>query len=186
MSVRDHHLRDVLYSVFVLESRPHVVRKLTRHLDGVHARNVAVESLVLCYPRARRVGEGDDTLKDLRGAAFDLVLGASEVEELVAVRAAFVAESLENKASALWNGMDDGWRETHVVGHDDGADHTRAQVALLAGGDEIRRCHDSEIASRLVREVWELTRAMLIVESVVCQRSRLTLIATARGGSCKS
>ena len=107
MSVRDHHLRDVLYSVFVLESRPNIVGKLTRHLDGVHAWNVAVETLVLCYPRARRVGEGDDTLKDLRGAAFDLVLGASEVEELVAVGAAFVAESLENKTSASWNGLDD-------------------------------------------------------------------------------
>lgn len=102
------------------------------------------------------------------------------MEELVAVGAAFVAESLENKTSASCNGMDEHWRETNVVGHDDGADHARAQVALLAGRDEIRRCHYSEVASRLFRRVWELGRAALIVESVVCQRSRLALIATQR------
>lgn len=62
------------------------------------------------------------------------------MQELLAVGASFVAEALfRNKASVLFGrrvegrGTENGarWR-AYAVGHDDGADHACAQVALLA------------------------------------------------------
>lgn len=88
--------RDVLYPILVLERRLYLVRQLTRNLDGVDAADVAVEALPLCDPGPGRVGEGDEAFKDLRGAALNLVLRAREVQKLLAVGAALVAEALED------------------------------------------------------------------------------------------
>lgn len=89
-----NHVRDILYSILLLEGRPYLVRQLSRYLDRIHARDVTIQPLPLCDPRPRRVRQGDDALKDLRCAAFDLVLRAGEVEEFFAVRASFVTETL--------------------------------------------------------------------------------------------
>lgn len=88
-------LRDILYPVLIFNHLPYVIRKLTRDFDGVEPRDVAIEALPLGDPALAGVGEGDDALEDLGGAALDLVLGAGEVEEFFAVGAAFVAESLK-------------------------------------------------------------------------------------------
>lgn len=86
--------RDIGYPVLVLDHGAHLVRQLARHLGRVHAGQVVVEALPLGDPGLARVGEGDDALEDLGRAGLDLVLGAGEVEELLAVGAAMVAEAL--------------------------------------------------------------------------------------------
>jgi hypothetical protein len=89
------HARNVLYAVLFLKSRPDLIGELPRHLDGVHAWDVVVETLPLGDPRLGRVRESDDTLKDLRRAALDGVLRALQVEELLTVGAPIVAEALK-------------------------------------------------------------------------------------------
>lgn len=89
------HLRDILYSILILQHRPHFLRQLSRDLDRIHAAHIAVEALPLCDPRLGRVSKRDEALKHLGCTAFDLVLRAGEVEEFVAVGASFVAEALK-------------------------------------------------------------------------------------------
>lgn len=138
--------RDIVYAVLILDNLPDLVGQLAGHLDGVQAGHVAVEALPLCDPAAVGVRQGDDALEDLGRAGLDLVLGAGEVEEVVAVGAPFVAEALRSLALVARGGMGcldgeerwDGRRggEEYAGGLDDGADHAGAEVALLAGRDE--------------------------------------------------
>lgn len=86
--------RDILYPILVLDDLPDLVGQLARDLDGVYPGDVGVEALPLRDPAALRVREGDDALEDLGGAGLDLVLRVGEVQEVVAVGAAFVAEAL--------------------------------------------------------------------------------------------
>ena len=86
--------RDILYPILILDNLPNLVGQLARDLDGVYPGDIAVEALPLGDPAPLGVGEGDDALEDLGGAGLDLVLGVCEVEEVVAVGAAFVAEAL--------------------------------------------------------------------------------------------
>lgn len=117
--------RDVLYPILIFNHLPYVIWKLPRDLDCVEARDVAIKALPLGDPALAGVGEGDDALEDLGGAALNLVLGAGEVEEFFAVGAAFVAES--------------------AVCHDDGANHAGAEIALLAWRNEVVLRHGGEL-----------------------------------------
>ena len=82
-------------------------------LDGIHTRDIALESLVSRDPAPRCVAHSDHTLEDLAGALLDGFDVAGELEEGLAVGAAILLELL--------------------LGADDGAHHTRAHVAVLAG-----------------------------------------------------
>jgi hypothetical protein len=83
-----------LHTVFLLQRSPDFIWELPRYLCGIDTGNVAVETLPLGDPRFGRVGQGDEALEDLGGAALDLVRRAREVEELFAVGASFVTETL--------------------------------------------------------------------------------------------
>lgn len=111
------NLRDILNPILLLQHGADLVWQLAEDLVGVGAADVAVEAVVFGYPGLGRVGDGDEALEDGRGAGLDLLAGALEVEELFAVGAAFVSETL--------------------MGHDYAADHAGAKVALLAGGDVV-------------------------------------------------
>jgi hypothetical protein len=63
-------------------------------LNGIHALDVAVETLPLGNPGLRRVGECDQTLEDLGGAFLDCLLRVSEREKTFAVRTTFLEEFL--------------------------------------------------------------------------------------------
>lgn len=77
------------------------------------------------------------------------------MKEFLTVRAALVAETLEEKKLASgargdkntgwvagwWKGNADCLESTCAVCHDDGANHTGAHVALLAWGNETRGGH---------------------------------------------
>lgn len=88
------NVRNILYPILILQRRPDLVGELARDLDRVHAGHISVQALPLCDPRLGRVGQRYQALKDLRRAAFDLVLRADEVQEFLAVGASFVAEAL--------------------------------------------------------------------------------------------
>ena len=88
-------LRNVLYSILVLQRRSHIVRKLSQDFDSIHAGHVAVEALILCDPRFARVCECDNTLEDGRCTALDLILGMLEMQKFFAVGATFVLEALD-------------------------------------------------------------------------------------------
>lgn len=54
----------------------HIIRQVPLHLDGIHARHIALQALPLGHPRAGRVAEGDQALEDLGCAFADRVVAA--------------------------------------------------------------------------------------------------------------
>ena len=89
------NLRDILDAILFFYRGSHIIWQLARYFGRVHAPNVAVEPLPLRDPRLAGIGEGDETLKDLRRAAVDLVWRTLEMEEFLAVGTAFLPESLD-------------------------------------------------------------------------------------------
>ena len=85
--------RDVNVALFFNRSA-HLVGQLARHLDGIDALDVIVQALPLGDPGLGGVGERDKALVDLAGAVVDGVRVAFQVEELFAVGAALLSETL--------------------------------------------------------------------------------------------
>lgn len=88
------NLRDVNLPQLLLYRRPHIIGQLARYLCRVDAPYVLVDALPLCNPRLAGMRGGDEPLKDLRGAAVDLVGRALEMEKLFAVGTPLVPEAL--------------------------------------------------------------------------------------------
>lgn len=143
------HLRDI-HVPLVFDSRAYLVGQLAGDLGSVDALDVVVEALPLGDPGPRRVGQGDEALVNLARAALDGFGVVLEVQEVFAVGAAFVSESLladsrdqslEKPQCSPGSNLVAGGRkergETYAGGHDDGAHHAGAQVAVLARWHEV-------------------------------------------------
>lgn len=87
--------------MLLLQRRPYLVRELPGDLDGVDAGPVLIQALPLGDPTLARIGKRDEALEDLRCAALDELVVVLEVEEVVAVRAAFRLEALSFGVSFL-------------------------------------------------------------------------------------
>lgn len=86
----------------VLDGGAYLVGQLAGDLGGVDALDVVIEALPLGDPGPRWVGQGDEALEDLARAALDGFRVVLEVQEVFAVGAAFVSETLLNAAVSLW------------------------------------------------------------------------------------
>lgn len=79
----------------------HFVGQLTRNLDGIDALDIVVQALPLGDPGLGGVGERNEALVDLAGAVVDSIWVAFQVEELFAVGAALLSETLHDGGGGL-------------------------------------------------------------------------------------
>jgi hypothetical protein len=89
------YVRNISYPPLILNSSDDLIRKLARNLGCIHAPHIAIQPLPLRNPGFRGVGQRNKALEDLRCAVDDGVHRAPEMEELFAVRAPFLEESLQ-------------------------------------------------------------------------------------------
>jgi hypothetical protein len=65
-----------------------------RHFDGIHARNVALQTLPPGHPAGPFISERDQAFEDLRRAFLDGIAVAAEAEDMFAIGTAFAHEFL--------------------------------------------------------------------------------------------
>lgn len=70
----------------------------SRHLGSICPSNVVVQPLPPRNPAGGRVTDGDQALKDLRGAFLNSIVIPTELEDVFAVRTAVAHEFLEQTA----------------------------------------------------------------------------------------